>query len=278
MSKIKDALKANLFLIIIGIIIFTCVASHDDANSASTKSGVANEQTIGNLEIPAKIEGRKEQVIEHTGYTVSYNGDWRIPNWVAYELTDKEAEGDVPRHNKFAPDPLVASYETADTQDYTNSGFDRGHMAPAGDMKWSREAMVESFYLSNVCPQNQNLNRGIWNDLEQQVRDLAKQKGRIYVVCGPIVSNEPKTIGYHKVAVPDAFFKVLLQNVNGEYAAIAFMFPNKSGRKLLSTYAMSVDDIEGVTGIDFFPSLPDGIEEAVESQVDFTKWTVKRQK
>lgn len=265
MRKTHKLLIANIILIIVWLII-------------GKRLEVANAPSIDNLEIPAKIEGWKEQIIEHTGYTVSYNSDWKIPNWVAYELTDKEAEGNIPRHNKFEPDPMVSVFESADTQDYTNSGYDRGHMAPAGDMKWSREAMIESFYLSNVCPQNQNLNRGIWNDLEQQVRDLAKQKGKIYVVCGPIVSKEPKTIGYHKVAVPDAFFKVLLQNVNGEYAAIAFMFPNKSGHKLLSTYAMSVDDIEVVTGIDFFPSLPDGIEEAVESQVDFTKWTVKRQK
>jgi endonuclease G len=145
-------------------------------------------------------------------------------------------------------------------------------MAPAGDMKWSEQAMKESFYLSNICPQNRNLNAGILKDLEEQVRSLATQKGNLYVVCGPVVSKQPKTIGYNKVAIPDAFFKVLLQKDKGEWSAIAFMFANESGRKLLSTYAMSVEDMQVITGIDFFPALPDSIEAKIENQVDFTKW------
>jgi endonuclease G len=111
--------------------------------------------------------------------------------------------------------------------------------------------------------------------LEEQVRSLATQKGNIYVVCGPIVSKQPQTIGSNKIAIPDAFFKVLLQNDNGEWSAIAFMFANESGRKPLSTYAMSVEDMQIITDIDFFPALPDSIEKIVESNVDFTKWNIK---
>jgi endonuclease G len=232
--------------------------------------------SIENIEIPAKISGRQEQIIEHIGYTVSYNSDWKIPNWVAYELTKEEVEGVVPRGNNFIPDPEVAYGMSATTDDYKKSGWDRGHMAPAADMKWSKQAMQESFYLSNICPQNKSLNSGIWKNLEEQVRGLAMGKGNIYVVCGPIVSKQPKTIGYNKVAVPDAFFKVLLQNDNGNWAAIAFMFANESGQKLLSTCAMSVEEIQIITGIDFFPALPDDIEEKIESQVDFTKWNIRK--
>jgi endonuclease G len=147
-------------------------------------------------------------------------------------------------------------------------------MAPAADMKWSKRAMKESFYLSNVCPQHKSLNSGIWKDLEEQVRGLAMQKGKIYVVCGPIVSKRPKTIGSGKVAVPDAFFKALLQNDNGRWSAIAFMFANKGGQKLLSTCAMSVEELQNITGIDFFPALPDSIEAKIESEVDFMKWNI----
>lgn len=230
---------------------------------------------LDNVEIPAKLTDRTERVIVHKGYTVSYNADWKIPNWVAYELTDVEVAGEEPRGKKFVPDPMVPKYESATTDDYKGSGFDRGHMAPAADMKWHPQAMRESFYLSNICPQNHNLNGGVWKDLEEQVRDLAEQKGRIYVVCGPIVSDDYQTIGANKVVVPSAFFKVLLQEENGQIHTIGFVYENVAGRRPMSTYAMTVDEVEERTGIDFFPSLPDEIEKKVEAEVDFTKWTVK---
>lgn len=274
-SKFK---KANLILIIIGLLIIICLAAIQTNISENEISPIERIEEIEKIEIPAKITTRQEQIITHIGYTVSYNSDWKIPNWVAYELTKEEVEGILPRSNTFTPDPEVLSGKTATTYDYRNSGWDRGHMAPAGDMKWSELAMKESFYLSNICPQNKNLNSGVWKNLEEQVRGLASQKEKIYVVCGPIVSEQPQTIGTNKVAIPDAFFKVLLQNENGNYAAIAFMFANESGKKPLSTYAMSVEDIQNITGLDFFPALPDSIEIKVESQVDFTKWNIKTTK
>jgi endonuclease G len=197
---------------------------------------------------------------------------------VAYELTKEEAEGVTPRGNNFIHDPEVGYGMSATTEDYKNSGWDRGHMAPAADMKWSEQAMKESFYFSNICPQNKNLNSGIWKDLEEQVRGLAIEKGHIYVVSGSIILNQPKTIGFNKIAVPDAFFKVLLQNENGNWSAIAFMFANENGRNPLFTYAMSVEDMQTITDIDFFPALPDSIEEKIESQVDFTKWNINEYK
>ena len=150
----------------------------------------AQEINLSNVEIPSIKDNRSDRVITHKGYTVSYNYDWKIPNWVAYELTDWEVAGEVPRYDRFKPDPMVPQNATATTDDYKYSGFDRGHMAPAADMKWDEQAMKESFYLSNICPQNPNLNGGVWKDLEEQVRDLASQKGRIFVVCGPIVTDD----------------------------------------------------------------------------------------
>jgi len=229
---------------------------------------------LDKVEIPTIKDNRSDRVITHKGYTVSYNYDWKIPNWVAYELTDWEVEGEVPRYDKFKPDPMVPQYATAVTDDYKYSGYDRGHMAPAADMKWDEQVMKESFYLSNICPQNPNLNGGAWKDLEEQVRDLAYQKGSIFVVCGPIVNDASTTIGLNKVVVPQAFFKVLLQENNGEIHTIGFVYENKSGSKPMSTYAMTVDEVEKMTNIDFFPSLPDNIEKSVESDVDFSKWTV----
>lgn len=232
---------------------------------------------LSNVEIPTITDERSDRKITHKGFTLSYNYDWKIPNWVAYELTDWEVEGDVPRYDRFKPDPMVPQNVTATTNDYKYSGYDRGHMAPAADMKWDEQAMKESFYLSNICPQNPNLNGGVWKDLEEQVRDLASQKGRIFVVCGPIVNDASNTIGENKVVIPQAFYKVLLQEDNGEIHAIGFVYENKSGRKPMSTYAMTVDEVEEITNIDFFPKLPKKIQQRVEAEVDFSKWTVKKQ-
>ena len=282
MSKYSKHIKVKLILITAGLVFTVCLVAIQ-----KTGSGIFNltgnpekskYQQVDKIEIPAKIKGKPEQIITHIGYVVSYNSDWKIPNWVAYELTKEEVEGAVTRTNTFLRDPQVPYKKSAANSDYSNSGWDRGHMAPAGDMKWDKQAMEESFYFSNVCPQNKNLNSGVWNDLEIQVRELARQRGKIYVVCGPIVSKQPKTIGTNKVVIPDAFFKALLQNKNGNWYAIAFLFANKSGRKPLSTYAMTVDDMQNITGIDFFPALPDSIEQKVESEVDFTKWNIKLNK
>lgn len=238
---------------------------------------VCQNINLSDIEIPVILDERSDRSITHKGYVVSYNYEWKIPNWVAYELTDWEVEGQVPRYDKFKPDPMVPQNVTATTNDYKYSGYDRGHMAPAADMKWDEQAMRESFYLSNICPQNPNLNGGVWKDLEEQVRDLASQKGRIFVVCGPIVNDASNTIGENKVVIPQAFYKVLLQEDKGEIYTIGFVYENKSGRKPMSTYAMTVDEVEELTGIDFFPKLPKKIQNRVEAEVDFAKWTVKKQ-
>lgn len=232
------------------------------------------EIDLNNIEIPTITDKRSDRIITHKGFTLSYNYDWKIPNWVAYELTDIEVKGEVPRYDKFKPDPMVPQNVSATTNDYKHSGYDRGHLAPAADMKWDEQAMRESFYLSNICPQNPNLNGGVWKDLEEQVRDLASQKGSIFVACGPIVTDASTTIGENKVVVPQAFFKVLLQEEDGTIHTIGFIYENISGRKPMSTYAMTVDEVEEITGIDFFPSLPNKIEKKTESEVDFTKWTL----
>lgn len=267
----KNLMKYLSGTILLAIAVFL-IHHRNNVNLPETEN-----HAIDKIEIPAKLKDKPEQIIAHTGFTVSYNAEWKIPNWVAYELTKEKAKGSASRSETFVPDPEIPYKKSATTYDYQNSGWDRGHMAPAADMKWSEQAMKESFYLSNVCPQNRNLNAGVWNDLEIQVRELAIQKGKIYVVCGPIVSKQSKTIGSNKVTVPDAFFKALLQNYSGQWSSIAFMFENKSGRKPLSSYAMTVEELQTITGIAFFPALPDSIKVKIFSQVDFTKWNIKKQ-
>ena len=215
------------------------------------------------------------QVIEHYAYTVSYNFEWLIPNWVAYSLTDDETYGTVPREDSFYPDPLIKGV-AIETGEYTHSGYDRGHMAPAADMKWSEQAMYESFYMTNVCPQNRNLNRGDWNDLEELARDWARAYKEIYVVCGPIVGDAKTRIGYrYSIVVPDAFYKVFLRKCsNSDWSSIGFIFPNQAGSRPLMTYMVSVNEIENITGIDFFYNLPDDVEECVESNINLSEWSL----
>ncbi len=230
---------------------------------------------IGSLEIPQIITSREEQIIMHKGYTVSYNECTRVANWVAYELTVEEVQGTVPRGKKFTQDPLARGRQ-ADNDDYRNSGWDRGHMCPAGDMKWDKQAMDESFYFTNICPQHPNLNGGDWKDLEEKCRELALLYQRVYIVCGAIVGNAINgTIGYNKVTIPDAFYKVLLVKTNTEFEGIGFIFENNSGGKPLSKYARSIDEVEATTGMDFFHALPNDIEDNVESNYNLRIWHIK---
>ncbi len=228
-------------------------------------------------EIPLCTAGQQEQRIAHIGYQVSYNSDWHLPNWVAYQLTAEEVAGEEARSNKFLPDPLVDG-DPVLTSDYTHSGFDRGHMVPAADMKWSPQAMRESFYMTNICPQNHSNNAGDWKDLEELVRDLATTYGNIYLACGPVVSDTSNTIGtIRRIVVPESFYKVLLrQKADGTWTSIGFVMPNAAGNRPLMTYMLPVDSVENMVGVDFFPLLPDSIENAVESDYTISDWVVSR--
>lgn len=204
-------------------------------------------------------------------YTLSYNSHTKCPNWVAWHLTAEHADGDCPRDNNYYEDEDVPSPK-ATNDDYRGSGWSRGHMCPAGDNKWDSEAMRESNLLTNICPQHASLNSGLWNVIERDCREWAKKYGEIYIVCGPVFLNkEHETIGKNKVVVPEAFYKVILR-LNPPPAAIGFIVRNNEGKKKRDQYINTVDDVERITGIDFFPALPDSIEDAVEAQVNLKEW------
>ena len=218
-------------------------------------------------EIPKLIAGRKEKIIHNEGYSVYY----KIANWVAYELTAEEANSNlIKRADKFIPDPMLAENETATNEDYKQSGFDRGHLAPAGDMKWSAHAMQESFYFTNICPQNRKLNTGIWNVLENQCRKWATQHGAVLIVTGPVIENGLRQLGAHRVAIPGAFYKVVCIPDGNKPKGIGFLLENRNYVKTsLQAVAVPVDSVELVTGIDFFPSFPPEVQEKMESSSDW---------
>lgn len=244
------------------------------ANKAPAKPSTKTFKIPVNTEIPRLKEKRQEQVIRHEGYTVSYNSEYRIANWVAYELTATEAKSKkTERSNKFVSDPQVKG-ATAMNEDYTRSGYDRGHLAPAGDMKWSAKAMRESFYLSNICPQKPKLNRGIWKDLEEQCRLWALDNGSLLIVTGPVITGDMKRLGKNKVAIPKSFYKVLCYYTEKGYKGIGFLFENRDYKdNSLKSMVIPIDSVEKVTGIDFFPSIPDDQEKEMEATVDWSSWS-----
>lgn len=224
---------------------------------------------IPHLEFPKT--GPEELIITHTGYTLLYDTSFKQAVWVAYELTADETKAVVERNNHFIPDPLLKS-GSAENSDYAKSGYDKGHLAPAADMSYSKQTMLESFYLSNMSPQNPGFNRGIWKQLEEQVRQWAIDNNAIYIATGGILTKVLPTIGLNKVAVPQFFYKVILDYSEPDIKGIGFIIPNKSSQESLQHYAVTIDSVEKVTNIDFFYQLPDDQENMIESKIDINNW------
>jgi endonuclease G len=214
---------------------------------------------------------KNDLVICHTGYCLSYSVNFKLAKWVAYELTLAETQGTFARNDKFKPDPLITR-NSASLADYKKSGYDRGHLAPAADMKWSADAMRESFYLSNMSPQDKSFNRGIWKKLEEQVRDWAIENKTVYITTGPILEKGLPTIGPNQIPIPKAFYKVVLDYSQPDIKAIGFIIPNQGSSLPLSNYTIPIDDIEKRTHIDFFSKLPDEIENRIEQTVCNQCW------
>ena len=266
-KKKKNSFFGWTAAIIIGIASFITGKNWTEWDTTQTLIEGLNQQAdTSRMEIPIKKEGQG-QIIQRTGYTLSYDAKNKTPQWVAWELTKEETRGNEERTNEFQPDPEVIGAKVV-TYDYSGSGYDRGHMAPAGDMKWSKKAMQESFYMSNICPQDHNLNTEDWNDLEMKSREWARRYGKVYIVCGPVYNGgRNEYIGSHRVKVPDAFFKVILINDTKKQAALGFYFENEAGERPLSEYLISVDSLEKLTGMDFFPALPDEEENLLEKEI-----------
>ena len=232
------------------------------------------QQTSANLqeakELAMAVEGAP--LLQRTGYVCCYNAEARLPHWVAWVLTAAHTTGSYKRNSiKFQEDTDVEA-PRATHEDYVRSGYDRGHLCPSGDNKWSEQAQRESFLMTNICPQTHNLNAGDWNEMEQQCRKWAEEYGILYIVSGPILYRQKhKTIGKNKVVVPEAFFKVVLR-LQPEPQAIGFIYKNADGNRPKGDYVNTVNEVERITGFDFFPFLDDSIEEHVEGNSDLLQW------
>ena len=277
----------------------TYLSSTDDEKNQDNKNEQVQAATLSidtrNVEVPASSHLVDEQILSRKAYTTSYNCRTKCPNWVAWHLTSEHTDGSFSRKGVpyYSNDGIVEGigYATQETcrngyfvdleakeprqqlSDWTRDyNMSHGHMCPAGDNKWDKAAMNQSFLLTNMCPQDEKLNGGGWKKLEEKCRMWANQYGSIYIVAGPIFNESiTRTLGEGKIAVPDAFFKVVLC-LEGTPKAIGFLYKNDSSSQSIRDCVCSVDNIEELTGLDFFYSLPDDIENIVESDSNLSKW------
>ena len=212
--------------------------------------------------------------LKRYAYRLWFSEQLRIPMAVAWYLTGNHVSGNYKRRGvAFHPDYDVKGTPVV-TNDYIQSGYDRGHMCPSGDNKWSQRAQEESFLMTNICPQNHNLNTNDWNDLEQLCRTWARRYGRIYIVCGPLLQgNQHKQIGprQRRITVPEAFYKVVLRTGKNP-AAIGFVYANTGNRQPMAEAVHTVDEIEALTGLDFFSALDDDTESRIEAEANLADW------
>lgn len=235
-----------------------------------------NVQPVSSNLTDVRINSHYSNVIKrYAAMTVNFNYSYKVPNCVSYVLTSDMIDitngpnAEHRRNYKFYADPSVRG--CPEWYEYRGSGYDRGHMAPANDMRWSRQSMSDCFLMTNICPQDHDLNGGSWNKLELKIHDWAKRHGKIIVATGPIFNGNSRRIGQNNdIVVPAGFFKVVLDP--GQNRAIGFIYENHEGGGGVARHACSVDEVERITGHDFFSALPDNVENAIESTYNFNQW------
>jgi len=213
----------------------------------------------------------KEIIVRHFAYSLVYDTSFRIAKWVGYVLSKENLNGIYQRTDNFMPDPELRKY-TDNDEDYRSSGFDRGHLVPAADMRWSQTAIIESFYYSNMTPQKISFNRGIWSRLEAEIRGWAEKEEILYIVCGPVLEKNLSSIGKNKITVPNLFFKAILAYQPPVMKGIAFLIPNNDTKNDLKNYAITIDSLESIINLDLFPLLPDLEERQGEGTICPSCW------
>ena len=221
--------------------------------------------------IPSATHG---QVVEHDHYMLSYSEAHEQAEWVVYNLKKSHLTYDDRERPDFIEDPYLSS-KSADWRNFKGSGYDRGHLCPAGDRRFSEMAYRETFYTSNISPQNPEFNAGIWNDLEKQVRLWSKRYDEVLIATAGVLKDDLKTIGDEDVSVPRYYYKIVFRGTVKEPKVIAFMMPNRPGTTSLKNYVVSVDRIEEMTGLNFFEAFPRDLEQKIEAGIKLNDWQFK---
>lgn len=264
----KSIFKIGLFILLISwasiIVAFSFKETSPRIDCPFLKSEI-----VDTLFYPKIDSG--ESVLHHLCYDFVYDENHEQAKWIFYKLYPSYIIKAYERKNDFRSDPLVSS-GSADHLDYRGSGFDRGHLMPAADMVWSKEALSESFFYSNMSPQHPSFNRGIWKRLESRVRKWVTTSDSLYIITGPKLNMKLNTIGHNEVSIPEYYYKVILKFHQNNTDAIAFLIPNQSSKSDLTDFVITIDALEEDLGIDFFHHLDDNMETSIENKSEPTNW------
>lgn len=262
--KNKTIYALLITLCVIGFWVFENFYTPD---TYSSSEGI-NTHAVETDFLPSSTTG---EVVRHEFYTLSYSEPHEQAEWVAYELKKSHLTNDDRKRPYFIEDPRVSS-KSADWRNYRGSGYDRGHLCPAGDRRFSEQAYNETFYTSNISPQDKEFNAGVWNRLEQQVRYWCKKYGDLIVVTAGVLEEGMEEIGDEDVDVPRAFYKIVLRKDGGEMKAVAFLMEARESQAPLDTFLVPIDSLEARTGLDFFQDRPKSWQDRVEKTVDALGW------
>lgn len=287
-KKMKKNLLFVSVILLLSLATFSYKNSFDEGNLISSskhnptnQSGFSENQKYSGGNSKSQEQSRffdfqptstTNQIVKHEYYTLSYDEKYEQAEWVAYELKQGYLKNNHLKRPRFIEDPKVET-GSADWRNYKKSGYDKGHLCPAADMEFAINAYNDTFFTSNISPQLHIFNNGVWKRLEEKVRYWAGKYDGIYVVTGGVLEPSLKTIGKEKVSVPKYFYKILLDESQGKYRMIAFLIPNEKSDKPLYDFVVSVDSIEKMTGIDFFPKMDDATENSLEKSSDYKAWS-----
>lgn len=259
----------SIVAIVIVVGVYVCEAYlKKEAQQEIVTAGKTVKDLTSEFFLPTSTTG---QIVHHEGFSLSYSEPHEQAEWVAYELKKEQLSNTNFERPYFEIDKTIKT-GAASWRNYKNSGYDRGHLCPAGDRKYSQSAHDETFLTSNITPQKNDFNSGIWNTLEQKVRYWASKYDGVYVVTGGVLKGNMKTIGNEKVSVPNQFYKIVFDYNNGKPNVLAFLMPHENSSKPLYDFVVSVDSIETLTGIDFFPKLEDVLEQELEASSSYKNW------
>lgn len=235
---------------------------------SKVEKGLSIKENTNDYFLPSSTTG---EIVHHEYYSLSYNELHEQAEWVAYELKKDQIKDSNFKRPYFELDPAVKT-GSAHWRNYKNSGFDRGHLCPAGDRQFSELAYKQTFLTSNISPQNHGFNSGIWNRLEQQVRSWALKYDGVFVVTGGVLKNDLTSIGNEEVSVPKYFYKIILDYNRGNPKLIGYLLPHRDSHRPLEDFEVTVDSLESLTGINFFYQFDDSVEEKLESTLSYDKW------
>lgn len=259
----------TLYILLV-ISLFSCKEFDVNNESSLENNQVLVSKNVISSDFDFLPTSTTSDVYKRNTYAFSYSEAHEQSEWVAYYLDNDDVKTTNYDRPFFEQDPLVIT-ESADWRNYKKSGYDKGHLCPAGDRKETLDEYNETFFTSNISPQEHEFNSGVWNRLEEKVRYWATKNDGLYIVTGGVLTDNLKTIGKEKVSVPNYFYKVLLSKDGTKM--IGFLVPHKNSNNPLYEFVVSVDEIEKMTGVDFYPNLPDEIENNLESKSDYKDWS-----